>query len=138
MADVTVRELADVVGIPVDRLLVQLGESGLPHNDADQPINEEDKAHLLNHLRQLHSTSASAGGSKKITLKRKSVSELKVPSGQGRKKTVTVEVRRRRSYTPAMAGQSAVPAGEDDQAAKLEEMEAAKRALQEEAKRRQQ
>ncbi|MDX1514587.1 MAG: translation initiation factor IF-2 [Gammaproteobacteria bacterium] len=138
MADVTVRELADVVGIPVDRLLVQLGESGLPHNDADQPINEEDKAHLLNHLRQLHSASASTGGSKKITLKRKSVSELKVPSGQGRKKTVTVEVRRRRSYTPAMAGQSAVPAGEDDQAAKLEEMEAAKRALQEEAKRRQQ
>ncbi|HEY5700574.1 MAG TPA: translation initiation factor IF-2 [Gammaproteobacteria bacterium] len=138
MADVTVRELADVVGIPVDRLLDQLGESGLPHSDADQPINEEDKAHLLNHLRQLHGNAASGGSAKKITLKRKSVSELKVASALGRKKTVTVEVRRRRSYTPSAAGESEPAISSDDEAAKLEEMEVAKRALQEEAKRRQQ
>lgn len=138
MADVTVRELADVVGIPVDRLLDQLGESGLPHSDADQPINEEDKAHLLNHLRELHGKAASAGGANRITLKRKSVSELKVASAQGRKKTVTVEVRRRRSYSPSSGGESTSTVSEDDQAAKREEMEAAKRALQEEAKRRQQ
>ncbi len=29
MSDVTVKQFADVVGIPVDRLLVQLGEAGL-------------------------------------------------------------------------------------------------------------
>ncbi len=138
MGEVTVRELAEAVGIPVDRLLVQLGESGLPHSDADQPINEQDKAHLLDHLRRIHGKEQSVGGSKKITLKRKSVSELKVASPQGRKKTVTVEVRRRRTYSPA-AGKGGSPGvTRDDSVSKLQEMEAAKRALQEEAKRRQQ
>ncbi len=138
MGEVTVRELAEAVGIPVDRLLVQLEESGLPHSDADQPINEQDKAHLLDHLRRIHGKEQSVGGAKKITLKRKSVSELKVASAQGRKKTVTVEVRRRRTYSPS-AGKGALPGmTRDDADSKREEMEAAKRALQEEAKRRQQ
>ncbi|HSS64174.1 MAG TPA: translation initiation factor IF-2 [Gammaproteobacteria bacterium] len=138
MGEVTVRELAEAVGIPVDRLLVQLGESGLPHSDADQPINEEDKAHLLDHLRRIHGKEQSVGGPKKITLKRKSVSELKIPSAQGRKKTVTVEVRRRRTYSPS-AGKGVSPSvSRDESVSKLQEMEAAKRALQEEAKRRQQ
>jgi len=138
MGEVTVRELAEAVGIPVDRLLVQLGESGLPHSDADQSINEQDKAHLLDHLRRIHGKEQSVGGSKKITLKRKSVSELRVPSAQGRKKTVTVEVRRRRTYSPS-AGKGASPSvSRDESVSKLQEMEAAKRALQEEAKRRQQ
>ena len=140
MADVTVRELADVVGIPVDRLLVQLVESGLPHNDADQSVNEADKARLLDHLRQLHAKGEAAGGAKKITLKRKSVSELKVGSGStlGRKKTVTVEVRRRRTYLPTADEQSTVVGDKDEKKAKIEEMEAAKRALHEEARHRQQ
>ena len=50
MAEVTVRQLAEQVGIPVDRLLAQLGESGLPHNDADESINEKDRAQLLSHV----------------------------------------------------------------------------------------
>ena len=91
MSQVTVRELAEVVGTPVDRLLVQLGEAGLPHSGADEPINDGDKAKLLSHLRQLHGKDSE---SKKITLKRKSVSELR----QGKKKTVNVEVRKRRTY----------------------------------------
>ena len=53
MAEVTVRQLAKQVGIPVDRLLLQLGESGLPHSDADEAINENDRAQLLTHLRRL-------------------------------------------------------------------------------------
>jgi translation initiation factor IF-2 len=138
MGEVTVRELAEAVGIPVDRLLVQLGESGLPHSDADQPINEQDKAHLLDHLRRIHGKEQSVGGSKKITLKRKSVSELKIPSAQGRKKTVTVEVRRRRTYSPSAGKGASLSVSRDESVSKLQEMEAAKRALQEEAKRRQQ
>jgi len=135
MSEVTVRELAEVVGIPVDRLLVQLGKSGLPHTDADQRLNEQDKAQLLGHLRQLHGGSETdAATPRKITLKRKSVNELKV-SSQGRKKTVTVEVRKRRTFTRSPEKQSVevVPAGDGDEA---ERMEAAKRALHDEAKRR--
>ena len=119
MSEVTVRELAEVVGIPVDRLLVQLGKSGLPHTDADQRLNEQDKAQLLGHLRQLHSSSESESAApRKITLKRKSVNELKV-SSQGRKKTVTVEVRKRRTYvrTPEKQVVESVPVDDGDDVA---------------------
>ena len=137
MSEVTVRELAEVVGIPVDRLLVQLGKSGLPHTDADQRLNEQDKAQLLGHLRHLHGggeTDASAP--RKITLKRKSVNELKI-STQGRKKTITVEVHKRRTYIRNQEKQAveSVLVGNGDEA---ERMEAAKQALHDEAKRRHQ
>jgi translation initiation factor IF-2 len=137
MSEVTVRELAEVVGIPVDRLLVQLGKSGLPHTDADQRLNEQDKAQLLGHLRQLHSGGeASPATPRKITLKRKSVNELKV-SSQGRKKTVTVEVRKRRTYVRSSEKQAvdSVPLETGDESKRMEE---AKRALHDEAKRRHQ
>ncbi len=136
MSEVTVRELAEVVGIPVDRLLAQLGKSGLPHTDADQRLNEQDKAQLLGHLRQLHSGGeADAATPRKITLKRKSVNELKL-SSQGRKKTVTVEVRKRRTFRGSE--KQAVDSGPVDNGDEAERMEAAKRALHDEAKRRHQ
>jgi len=135
MSEVTVRELAEVVGIPVDRLLAQLGKSGLPHTEADQRLNEQDKAQLLGHLRQLHDGGDSdASMPRKITLKRKSVNELKV-STQGRKKTITVEVRKRRTYVRNAEKQAveSVPLESRDEA---QRMEAAKQALHDEAKRR--
>ena len=140
MAETTVRELADVVGIPVNRLLAQLGESGLPHTEADQRINDQEKAQLFTHLRRLHSKSGGEPAApRKITLKRKSVSELKIASSQGRRKTVTVETRRRRAYMPGAGPRddSGVAAAGQEGDAKAR-MNAAKRALQEEAKRRQQ
>ena len=134
MAETTVRELADVVGIPVDRLLARLGESGLPHTEADQRINDQEKAHLFTHLRGLHGKDgAEPAAPRKITLKRKSVSELKIASPQGRRKTVTVETRRRRAHAP---GAGVAAGGQEDDA--KARMDAAKRALQEEAKRHQQ
>jgi len=137
MSEVTVRELAEVVGIPVDRLLVQLGNSGLPHTEADERLNEQDKAQLLGHLRQLHSSDETdSAAPRKITLKRKSVNELKI-SSQGRKKTVTVEVRKRRTYVRGSEKQSvdSAPVTDADEAKRMEE---AKRALHDEAKRRHQ
>ena len=140
MAETTVRELADVVGISVNRLLAQLGESGLPHTEADQRINDQEKAQLFTHLRRLHGKSGGeTAAPRKITLKRKSVSELKIASSQGRRKTVTVETRRRRAYAPgagARDGSGTAPVAEASDA--KARMDAAKRALQEEAKRRQQ
>ena len=141
MVDTTVKELAESVGIPVDRLLVQLTQSGLPHDDADQQINDEDKAQLLSHLRRIHGKGeGESAAPKKISLKRRSVRELKISSPQGRRKTVTVEVRKRRTIVRALDPDSADasepdaerPAGETD----AERMAAAKRALHEEAKRR--
>ena len=134
MAETTVQELADVFRIPVDKLLARLGESGLPHTEADQRINDQEKAQLLTHLRGLHGKGGGESAApRKITLKRKSLSELKLASQQGRRKTVTVETRRRRTYAPG-AGIAAAGQEEDAKA----RMDAAKRALQEEAKRHQQ
>ena len=134
MAETTVQELADVFRMPVDKLLARLGESGLPHTEADQRINDQEKAQLLTHLRRLHGKGGGESAApRKITLKRKSVSELKLASQQGRRKTVTVETRRRRTYAPG-AGIAAAGQEEDAKA----RMDAAKRALQEEAKRHQQ
>ncbi|MGH8273147.1 MAG: translation initiation factor IF-2 [Gammaproteobacteria bacterium] len=97
MADVTVQQFADQVGTPIDRLLEQFGEAGVEVAGADAVLTNEQKQALLAHLRQSH-----GGDSKveprRITLKRRSQSELKVSGGQGRAKTVNVEVRRKRTY----------------------------------------
>ena len=73
-----------------------------------------------------------ADAPKRISLKRKQVSELKVASSAGRKKTVTVEVRKRRS----VRARPAADAGAADEALSPDQMEAAKRDLAEQAKRR--
>ncbi len=101
MAEVTVRQFAEVVGIEVDKLLEQLKEAGVPLDDADAMINDSQKMELLGHLRAKHSGKAKggeAGDGKKITLKRKTTGELRTSSGHGKNKTVTVEVRKKRTY----------------------------------------
>lgn len=92
MAETTVRELADVVGIPVDRLLAQLGESGLPHTEADQWINDQEKAQLFTHLRRLYGKGGDESAApRKSSLKRKSVSELKIASPQKHMEEVEID-----------------------------------------------
>tara|TARA_R110001606_G_scaffold391588_2_gene559804 strand:- start:945 stop:3500 length:2556 start_codon:yes stop_codon:yes gene_type:complete len=99
MADVTVSELAKVVGVPVEKLLSQVKEAGLPHTKAEDSISNEDKNTLLLFLRRSHGDSESKDAApKKITLKRKTVETLKSASNHGRGKTVAVEVRKKRTY----------------------------------------
>ena len=95
MAEVTVSQLAAVVGAPVDRLLAQMDEAGLKHTAADNVVSDEDKQTLLAFLKSSHGEPAEAP--KKITLKRKTLSTLKTSGKQGRK-TVNVEVRKKRTY----------------------------------------
>lgn len=99
MAEVTVTQFAEVLKVPVDRLLTQLDEAGLSVSGADDVISDDAKMELLTYLRRSHGkkTAASAGPGK-ITLKRKQQSELRMPGGQGRARTVNVEVRRKRTY----------------------------------------
>jgi translation initiation factor IF-2 len=116
MAQVTVKQLADEVGIPVDRLLTQLGEAGVSVTDDQSPIIDADKVRLLAYLRTRGSTSpepAAAGEAKKITLKRKSTSEIKLSAGRtgGKAKTVSVEVRKKRTYVK----RTDLPEGEESE-----------------------
>ena len=95
MAEVTVKQLADAVGAPVDRLLTQMQQAGLSHKSEDESVSEQEKQTLLAHLKGDKGDAAKPAG--KITLKRKSTGTLK--SGQGRAgRNVTVEVRRKRTY----------------------------------------
>ena len=95
MAEVTVKQLADTVGAPVERLLKQMQEAGLSHQTEGDVVSEEQKQVLLSFLKRGHGESEKPA--EKITLKRKSTGTLK--SGQGRAgRDVTVEVRRKRTY----------------------------------------
>lgn len=99
MADVTVSELAKVVGVSVERLLSQVKEAGLPHTKAEDPISNDDKNTLLLFLRRSHGDKeATDTAPKKITLKRKTVETLKSAGNHGRGKTIAVEVRKKRTY----------------------------------------
>jgi translation initiation factor IF-2 len=114
MSEVTVKQFAEVVGVPTDRLLAQLGEAGLEIHDENATITETQKTQLLDFLRESHGKRGpiTAMAPKKITLKRKSHTELQTsvpaprpPGGRGamrgakpEKKTVIVEVRKKRTY----------------------------------------
>jgi translation initiation factor IF-2 len=95
MAEVTVSQLAEVVGAPVERLLKQMQEAGLSHSEPEQLVSDVDKHTLLTFLKSSHGDAF--GEPKKITLKRKTLSTLKTGSGAA-KKTVSVEVRKNRTY----------------------------------------
>ncbi|MBF2761273.1 MAG: translation initiation factor IF-2 [Ectothiorhodospiraceae bacterium AqS1] len=138
MSETTVRELAESVGMPVDRMLALMGEVGLPHTEAGQGISEQEKAKVTAHIGLRQGKNDTARARPKISLKRKSVSEIKIDSAQGRKKTVTVEVRKRRSASRSAgdrASTTPLPTPESDAGTRMND---AKRALQEEARRRQQ
>ncbi|MEM6544228.1 MAG: translation initiation factor IF-2 [Pseudomonadota bacterium] len=96
MAQVTVQQLAETVGASVDRLLAQMKDAGLPHTSAEEVVSDEDKQTLLTSLKKSHGEK-STEAPKRITLKRKTVSTLRTGGSQG-KKTVAVEVRKKRTY----------------------------------------
>ncbi|HEX6549393.1 MAG TPA: translation initiation factor IF-2 N-terminal domain-containing protein, partial [Gammaproteobacteria bacterium] len=102
MAEVTVKQFAEVVGTPVDRLLTQLAEAGIELDDPNAAISDEQKLQLLTHLRHSHGEGVT-GEPRKITLKRRSVSEIKLTGSQGRAKTVSIEVRKKRTYVKRSA-----------------------------------
>ena len=102
MPDVTVSQYAEVIGISEDRLLEQLHEAGLSDKSPSDLISDNEKSELLGFLRRKHGKDDSSEP-RRITLKRKTISEIKVPiSTHGRtktrSKTVNVEYRKKRTY----------------------------------------
>lgn len=97
MADVTVKQLAQLVGIPEGQLLIQLQNAGLSFTNDEQTVNEEQKRILLSHLKGNTNREARATP-ERITLKRKSLSQVTVGHDVHSGKTVNIEVRKRRTY----------------------------------------
>jgi translation initiation factor IF-2 len=101
MSDKTVRQLAEIVKIPLERLLEQLKEAGLSASSPDDFINESEKMQLLAHLRKRHGKAEgdSANSPKRVTLERRKVTEIKQASVPGSStKTISVEVRKKKTY----------------------------------------
>ncbi len=99
MADVTVEQLAAVVGAPVERLLQQMKDAGLSKSSGKESVSDAEKQQLLAHLKRAHGDAGTGSEPTKITLKRKTVSRMKVSGGStGKNKVVNVEVRKKRTY----------------------------------------
>ncbi len=144
MSEVTVRQLADTIGIPPERLLSQLSAAGLVKSSTSDLLNDEEKLRLLAFLRKSHGKTdeAEALGPRRVTLKRKEVTELKQGRVPGRgTKTISVEVRKRRTYIKRSEVAATSEQLEAEKALKalekqrLKELEEAKRREEEEARR---
>ena len=130
MAEVTVSQLAESVGQSVDRILKQMKEAGLKHDAPDQLVSDEDKKALLKFLKTSHGEKAEQP--RKITLKRKTMTTLKAGSGAG-KRTVNVEVRKKRTYVKRSPEELAAAAKEQEEAAAKADAEVARQVAAAEA-----
>src|SRR5471032_2849500 len=129
MTQVTVKQLADEVKTPVERLLQQMREAGLPHTAAEENVTDSEKQSLLTHLKSSHK--AKVEEPRKITLQRKTTSTLRVAGS----KSISVEVRKKKVFV-----QRSPEEIEAERKRELEERRAvesaARQKAEEEAKRR--
>ncbi|MCY4016087.1 MAG: translation initiation factor IF-2 [Gammaproteobacteria bacterium] len=131
MAEVSIREFAGTLKMPVEKLLSQIKEAGLPHTDADHVISTDDKTRLLAQLKKGRGGDAEAAP-RKITLKRKTLGTLRTAGSHGRGRTVNVEVRRKRTYIKRSAVDQD-EAGKPEETAALEEQKPVEQPAQEAA-----
>jgi translation initiation factor IF-2 len=96
MAVTTVAQFAAELQRPASTLLEQLQAAGVKKASSDDALNEADKERLLDYLRTAHGTALN--DRKKITLTRKSTSEIKQADASGKARTIQVEVRKKRTF----------------------------------------
>jgi len=142
MSDMKVKDLAATVGVEPERLVEQLNEAGITVSKPTDKITEDQKQTLLMFLQNRHGKTAEGetASPKKITLKRKSVSEIKL-GGASRHggRSVSVEVRKKRTYVKRSETDGAQVAAEELLKQKeAEEKAAAEKAAEEAALRQEQ
>ena len=95
MAQTSVAQFASELKVPPSVLLEQLRAAGVEKRIADDSLSEQDKARLLDYLRNSH---GSVEPKNKITLTRKHTSEIKKSDAMGKARTIQVEVRKKRVF----------------------------------------
>lgn len=103
MAEITVKQLAQLVDRSVETLLIQMKEAGLPARGADGLVSDAEKQQLVSFLKRSHGDVS--GDNQQITLKRKTLSTIKTPVSGGKAKTVNVEVRKTRTFVKPAEGE---------------------------------
>ncbi len=96
MAEVSIENFAEQIGIPSSKLLKQLVEAGIAGKKSDDTLSDEDKKILLGYLQGARDTSATPKRSR-ITLKQKTTSQIRQTSRTGAARTIHVEVRKKRT-----------------------------------------
>ncbi|MFN9194881.1 MAG: translation initiation factor IF-2 associated domain-containing protein, partial [Pseudomonadota bacterium] len=122
MAVTTVAQLAAQLNRPTAALLEQLQSAGVAKQSPDDSLTDADKERLLEFLRSSHGTTASTER-KKITLVKKSTTEIKQADSSGRARTIQVEVRKKRVFVK----RDDAPASEEPSGPSAEELELARR-----------
>jgi translation initiation factor IF-2 len=133
MASTTVAQLATELNRSAATLLEQMQSAGLSKASTDARITEADKERLLEYLRSTHGIAAGSER-KKITLTRKSTSEIKQADASGKARTIQVEVRKKRTFIKrdepgAVAAEPAVPVIDEAELAQREQEAQAQAAL---------
>ncbi|PPE66011.1 translation initiation factor IF-2 [Caldimonas caldifontis] len=123
MAVTTVAQFASELNRPAATLLEQLKSAGVAKTSPDDSLTESDKERLLDYLRNAHGTAGSER--KKITLTKKSTTEIKQADSSGKARTIQVEVRKKRVFVKR-----------DDNTSPVEEVAAAKPVVDEAELRR--
>ena len=116
MAVTTVAQLAAELNRSATALLEQLQSAGVRKASTADELTDADKERLLDHLRSAHGTAA--GERKKISITRKSTSEIKQADSSGKARTIQVEVRKKRTFvkrddTPGTPEVAAAPQVDD-------------------------
>ncbi len=96
MTRTTVAEFANELKKSTETLLEQLRSAGVPKADAADVLTDADKQKLLGYLQASHGTGSPER--KKITLVKKSTSEIKQADATGKARTIQVEVRKKRTF----------------------------------------
>ncbi|WP_457390025.1 translation initiation factor IF-2 [Roseateles sp. P5_E1] len=154
MAVTTVAQFAAELSKPAGTLLEQLHAAGVKKSSVDDSLSENDKERLLDHLRSSHGTAGA--DRKKITLVKKSTTEIKQADASGKARTIQVQVKKTRTFVKrddevaagpddaelvrreeeAQAQATALRAQEEELAAKVKAREDAERAAREAAEAR--
>ena len=114
MSSTTVAEFANELKKSTDTLLEQLKSAGVAKSAASDKLTDADKQHLLSYLQASHGTASAER--KKITLVKKSTSEIKQADSTGKARTIQVEVRKKRTFVRREDGvEVSVEASESEQ-----------------------
>ncbi len=124
MSSMTVAEFANELKKSPDTLLEQLKSAGVAKSAASDKLTESDKQHLLSYLQLSHGTSTAER--KKITLVKKSTSEIKQADATGKARTIQVEVRKKRTFVRRDDGTETSAGAAPEESAEQEALHAAR------------
>ena len=103
MSTITIKHFAQQIGIEPERLVKQLNDAGISGKSVDDSLVDEEKRKLLEFLRGAAAPAAGVAPAPsssrgKITLKKKTTSEIQQTSRTGIARTVQVQTKKRRTF----------------------------------------